>query len=409
MPSTAAAGTAVERSIDARLILTLGLLSALAPLATDLQLPGLPDLAASLHTSTSLSAATVSVFFGGFAVGQLVVGGLSDRYGRRRPILVCSALFAITGALCAMAPNIQSLLAVRLLQGLAGAGTVVSVRATVRDYVVGSAAARLYSQLSTVSMTAPIVAPLLGGAVLRFTSWRGLFWVFTALSVALFLLAVLAVEESLPPERRRAGGSHLRVLVQVARHPGFPQHLVLSVCQGVILLSYLSMGALFLRQDYGVGAQTYSYLFAINGAGMVAAQAVNARRAVRWGSLTMLTVSIGGYSLGCTLLLTAVLTHAPLALVAVSQFITLTTLTISVPNNMALAMVPFEGAAGSAVSMLGATQQLAGALVPSLAAAIGTSGQVMSVTMWLAAAVGFVQLFVVLRPRLRAAASCPAS
>lgn len=400
-PGTAAATGVPDRAIGVPLTVTLGLLGAMAPLATDLQLPGLPDLTASLHTSSSLAAATVSVFFGGFAVGQLVVGGLSDRYGRRRPILICSALFALTGALCAMAPTIWLLLAMRLLQGLSGAGTVVCVRASVRDYAHGSAAARLYSQLSTVSMTAPIIAPLLGGAVLRFTSWRGLFWVFTVLSLALFVLAVFMVEESLPPERRRTGGGHLRMLVQVVRHRGFPQHLVLSVCQGVILLSYLSMGALFLRHDYGVGAQTYSYLFAINGAGMVAGQALNARLAMRWGSLTMLTISIVGYSVGCTLLVTAVLVHAPLALVAASQFVTLSTLTISVPNNMALAMVPFGSAAGSAVALLGATQQLAGALVPSLAAAIGTSGRVMSTTMWLAAAVGFVQIFAVLRPRLR--------
>ncbi|MBO0842471.1 MAG: multidrug effflux MFS transporter [Nocardioides sp.] len=390
-----------ERSLDLRLTLSLGMLSALAPLATDMQIPGLPDLATSLHTSNSLAAATVSVFFVGFAVGQIVVGGLSDRYGRRRPILICSALFAVTGALCATAPNIQVLLAMRVLQGLAGAGTVVSVRAAVRDYAQGSAAARLYSQLSTVSMTAPIIAPLLGGAVLRFTSWRGLFWVFTVLSVALFVLALFMVEESLPKERRREGGGHLRLLVGVVRHPGFAHHLVLSTCQGVILLSYLSMGALFLRHDYGVGPQTYSYLFAINGAGMVAGQAINARLVTRLGSLTMLTLSIVGYSVGTSMLVCTVLLHAPLAVAAVSQFVILSTLTISVPNNMALAMVPLGAAAGSAVSLLGATQQLAGALVPSLAATMGTSGRVMATTMWLAAVVGFVQIFAVLRPRLR--------
>jgi len=397
----AEAGTVPTNALPLRLTLTLGLLSAMAPLATDFQLPALPELAASLHTSTALAAATVSVFFGAFAVGQLVVGGLSDRYGRRRPILICLTLFGITGVLCAIAPNIQTLLAMRVLEGLAGAGTVVCVRAAVRDYAAGSAAARLYSQLSTVSMTAPIIAPLLGGVLLRFMSWRGLFWVLSVFSIALVVLAFVMVEESLPKERRRQGGGHVAVLWRVSRHPGFAHHLVLSVCQGVILVSYLSMSALALHHEYGVGAQTYSYLFAINGAGLVAMQALNSRLAVRVGALTMLTLSIVGYTIGTTLLLTSFLVHAPLFLVASSLFVTLSTMTISVPNNMALATIPFAAEAGSAVALLGATQQLAGALIPSVAAAIGTSGRVMATTMWLAAVTGFVQIFAVLRPRLR--------
>lgn len=404
MPATNATDTptAAVRSIPLRLTLTLGLLSAMAPLATDLQLPAVPQLAASLHTSNASAAATVSVFFGAFAIGQLVVGGLSDRFGRRRPMLVSLVLFAFSGALCAVAPNIGVLLAMRVLQGLAGAGTVVCVRASVRDYAAGHAAARLYSQLATVSMTAPIVAPLLGGALLHFMSWRGLFWVLGGFSVVLVALAYAMVEESLPPERRRIGGGHVRVLARVLRHPGFGQHLVLSVCQGAILVSYLSMSAIALHDDYGVGAQTYSYLFAINGAGLVTAQALNSRLAVRVGPLTMLTISIVGYTIGTSLLVTAFLAHAPLVLVASSLFVTLSTMTISVPNNMALAMVPFAAEAGSAVALLGATQQLAGAVIPSVAAVIGTSGRVMATTMWLAAITGFVQIFVVLRPRLRA-------
>lgn len=395
------ARTGRENAIPLRLTLTLGLLSAMAPLATDLQLPALSQLASSLRTSNAPADATVTVFFASFALGQLIVGGLSDRYGRRRPMLISLTLFAISGAMCALAPTIQMLLAMRVIEGLAGAGTVVCVRAAVRDYAVGAAAARLYSQLATVSMTAPIVAPLLGGALLHLMSWRGLFWVLAGFSLVLIALAFVMVEESLPPERRRAGGGHVRMLGQVMRHPGFGHHLVLSVCQGGILVSYLSMSALALHDDYGVGGQTYSYLFAINGAGLVTAQVINSRLAVRWGSLTMLTISIVGYTIGTSLLLISFLAHAPLVLVASSLFVTLSTMTISVPNNMALAMIPFGGTAGSAVSLLGATQQLAGALIPSLAAAVGTSGQVMATTMWLAAITGFVQLFTVIRPRLR--------
>lgn len=393
-----------SRRVGPGLTWTLGLLGAMGPLSTDLHLPGLPDLAESLDTTDALAAATVPVCFAGFAIGQLVVGGLTDRFGRRRPVLICLLLFTLTGALCALAPTIEVLLVARFVQGLAGAGTLVAVRAAVRDYAQGSAASRLYSQMSMVSMTAPIIAPLLGGQVLRFTSWRGLFWMFTVISAALLVLAFAVFKESLPAERRRAAGGHLRMLVQVTRHPGFGQHLVLALCQGTILFSYLTMSALFLRDDYGVDAQTYSILLGINGVGMVLAHFANTRLAPRFGALHSLTGSIVGYGSGSLLLLVCVLAHAPLPLVAASLFVTLSALTVSMPNNMALAMLPFGAAAGTAAAVLGASQQIAGAVVPPLAVSIGTNGVVMATTMLLASLVGVVQVFAVVRPRLRGAA-----
>lgn len=397
----------VDRELGLGMTLSLGVLAAMGPLASDLQLPALPALARSLHTSDALAAATVSICFAGFALGQLVVGGLSDRYGRRRPVLICLALFAATGAACAMAPSIGWLLVARLLQGVSGAGVQVTVRAAIRDHARGSAAARLYSQISMVSMTAPILAPLLGGALLRFTSWRGLFWAFTAISTALLVLATVAIKESLPPEARRPPGGQVSTLLRVVRHRGFGQYLVLSMCQGIILFSYISLGSLFLQNDYHIDAQTYSYLFALNGFGMVLGHFINARVVRRWGSLATLTVAVLGYATGCTGLIFAVLAHAPLGFIAGSLFITMATLAISMPNNMALAMLPFGAAAGAAVSLLGATQQLAGAIIPSVAASIGTSGPVMSTTMLIAALIGVAQIFVVVRPRVRADAETP--
>lgn len=403
MPETATTTRPVESRIGLGLALSLGLLAAMGPLATDLQLPALPELASSLHTSSGLATGTVTICFAGFALGQLIVGGLSDLYGRRRPILICLALFALSGAGCALAPNIGWLLAARLIQGISGAGVQVTVRATIRDHARGSAAARLYSQISMVSMIAPIVAPLLGGALLQVTDWRGLFWAFTAISVALVVLAAVMVRESLPREARRAPGGQVKTLLRVLRHHGFGQYLVFSMCQGIILFTYISMGSLFLQHSYHISAQTYSYLFAVNGLGMVVGHFINTRVVSSWGSLNMLTAAIVGYTVGCTLLVLAVLGHAPLVFISASLFVTLATLAISMPNNMALAMLPFGAAAGAAVSLLGATQQLAGAVVPSVAAAIGTGGRAMSITMLIAAVVGVAQIFLVVRPRAHAA------
>lgn len=404
---TATTTRPVGSGLGLRLTISLGVLAAMGPLATDLQLPALPALARSLHTSDAMAAATVTVCFAGFALGQLIVGGLSDRYGRLRPIVICLAVFALSGAACAFAPSIGWLLAARLLQGLSGAGVQVTVRATIRDHAQGTAAARLYSQISMVTMTAPILAPLLGGAVLQFTSWRGLFWVFTVISVVLLVLAVTTVKESLPPERRLAPGGQLRTLGRVLRHHGFGQYLVFSMCQGIILFTYVSMGSLVLQGDYDISAQTYSYLFAINGLGMVLGHFVNARVVHRWGSLNTLTGAILGYTTGTVLLTVSVISHAPLFFVAASLFVILASAAISMPNNMALAMVPFGGAAGAAVSLLGATQQLAGAIIPSVAAAIGTSSRVMATTMLIAALIGVVQIFGVVRPRALTGSAAP--
>lgn len=386
----------------------LGILGAMGPLSTDMHLPGVPDLAASLDTTDALAAATVPVCFAGFALGQLVVGGLTDRWGRRRPILVCLALFTLTGALCALAPTIEMLLVVRFFQGVAGAGTLVAVRAAVRDHATGTAASKLYSQMSMVSMLAPIFAPLLGGQVLRFTSWRGLFWAFTLISALLFVLALVKFRESLPPERRRAGGGHARLLLRVLRHPGFGQHVALALCQGVILFSYITMSSLYLRDSHGLGPQQYSLVYALNGAGMVLSHFVNSRFVTRWGALNTLTGSVIGYSIGCTMLLASVVTHAPLPLVICSLFVVMTSLTASMPNNMALSLVPFGAAAGTASALLGASQQAAGAVVPPLALAIGTSGLVMALTMFVAAVLGLVQVLAVVRPALRSGQERPA-
>ncbi|WP_300681607.1 Bcr/CflA family efflux MFS transporter [Nocardioides sp.] len=390
-----------EPKVGLRTTLTLGLFSAMGPLASDMPLPALPEITDSLHASEMASAATVTVCFAGFAIGQLLVGGLSDRLGRRRPLLVCIGLFLIAGIVCALAPTIEVLLLGRFLQGVFGAGGVVVARASVRDIAQGSGAAGLYSRLGMVTILAPIIAPLLGGQVLRFTSWRGLFWAFTIVVALVFVLALLLFKESLPPDQRRPSGGQIALMRRVLVHPGFGQHLVMSLCQGAVLLSYLTLSSLFLQNEYGVSAQAYSLLFALAAACMFGAHIVNIRVGPRWGALNMLTGSVSGYFTGALLLTIAVLAHAPLPLVVIAIMITLALYTPSGPNNMALAMMPFGAAAGTAAALLGATQQIAGAVIPTLGSRFGSPGTVMATIMLAGAAIGLVQIFTFVRPSVR--------
>src|SRR3954452_15644812 len=201
---------AVSRSSSSRalgwLALLLGGLSAFGPLSLDMYLPGLAQLGRELDASASATQLTLTACLAGLALGQLVAGPLSDRLGRRRPLLAGVALYAGASLLCALSPSIAMLILLRFVQGAAGAAGIVIGRAVVRDLYEGDAAARLFSSLMLVGGVAPILAPVIGGQLLHVTDWRGIFVVLAALGTALFAAAFLALPESLPPERRSGDG-----------------------------------------------------------------------------------------------------------------------------------------------------------------------------------------------------------
>ena len=207
----------------ARLIVLLGALSTFGPLSMDMYLPGLPELTRDLDSPAWAAQLTITTCMAGLGVGQLVAGPLSDRLGRRRPLLAGLTAYAVTSALCALAPTIWALLAVRLIQGLAGAAGIVIARAIVRDRYEGSSAARIYSLLMLVAGLAPILAPLAGGQLLHVTDWRGVFLALAAVGAALLLATLVWLEESLEPEDRHGGGlAHtLRVFGTLLRDRGF--------------------------------------------------------------------------------------------------------------------------------------------------------------------------------------------
>lgn len=207
IPSTGAGRTA-PRSPAVSLTATLALLSFVVPLATDMYLPAFPRMADELGTDASGVQLTLTSFLFGMAAGQLVLGPLSDRYGRRMPILVGTLVCTLATALCAMAPGLAVLIALRFFTGFAGAAGVVVGRAVVSDVATGTVAARLFGVLMALGGIAPIIAPLAGGAVVNDAGgWRGVFWVLTGVSLLMFRTALAFVPESLPEDRRRPGGT----------------------------------------------------------------------------------------------------------------------------------------------------------------------------------------------------------
>jgi MFS transporter, DHA1 family, multidrug resistance protein len=204
--TTAAAPGAHARASRVRLVIVLGAVNAIGPLSIDMYLPAFPQIAKSLDASAAQVQLTLTACVAGLALGQLAVGPLSDRLGRRMPLVAAMVTYAVASVLCFIAPSAPVLMALRFLQGLAGAGGVVIARAVVRDLHSGAAAVRLFSSLMLVTGLAPILAPLAGGQVLAVTSWRGIFVVLACLSASLAVLVALGLQETLPPERRSTHG-----------------------------------------------------------------------------------------------------------------------------------------------------------------------------------------------------------
>ncbi|WP_040794894.1 Bcr/CflA family efflux MFS transporter, partial [Nocardia higoensis] len=221
MNTRLSASGAPTRDVKRSVILVLGALSAFGPLSLDLYLPALPDLSDDLGVSSVTGQLTMTACMIGLALGQLTVGPLSDRFGRRTPLLIGVAVYALASLLCALTPGAGTLIALRLVQGVAGGAGIVIARAIVRDLFETRAAARIFSLLAMVTGIAPVLAPVLGGQLMHVTSWRGLFVALSLIGCALLIAALLAIEESHP---NRSGGG-LRTVVAnfavVGRDPRF--------------------------------------------------------------------------------------------------------------------------------------------------------------------------------------------
>ena len=370
-PGTGAAPGPADRSIARhwRLVLVIGGLSLFGPLCVDAYLPALPQIGRDLGATPSAVQLSVTGCLIGIAVGQLVVGPVSDRAGRRRPLLVGVAAFVLSSLACAAAPNVLALDACRLVQGLSGAAGIVIARALVRDLFHGVQAAKFFSALMLVTGLGPILAPQLGAAVLQATSWRGIFVMLAAVGAVLLVVSAVKVPEGLPPERRRSGGARSAggSLATVCRDRTVVGYaLIGSLCFGAIF-AYVAGSPFVLQNVYGLSPQGFSLAFAANGAGLVLGAQVNGRLVHRLGSEHLLTLGTAVMAAGGVAFLVAAATGwggLPVALVTL--FTVLFGCGFINPNALALAMQHRPDAAGSASALFGCAQFLLGALAAPL-------------------------------------------
>src|SRR4051812_5437121 len=372
----AAAGARASR---VRLVVVLGAVNAIGPLSIDMYLPAFPEIAASLHASAAQVQLTLTACVAGLALGQLVVGPLSDRLGRRGPLVAAMATYAVASVLCSVAPSAPVLMALRFVQGLAGAGGIVIARAVVRDLHTGAAAVRLFSSLMLVTGLAPILAPLAGGQVLTVASWRGIFVVLAVLAALIAAAVLVGLRETLPPERRSGQGLRhtLSTMRGLLRDRWFVGHALAGGLAFGALFAYISGSSFVLQGIYGLSPQLYSVLFAVNGLGLIGGSQVNARLVGRFGPALLLRRGLATIAVSALALLAVVTTDAlGVGAVLVPMFVIVSSLSFVLPNATALALADHAAVAGTASALLGVVQFSVGALVAPVVGAGGTTSAV---------------------------------
>jgi DHA1 family bicyclomycin/chloramphenicol resistance-like MFS transporter len=387
------------------LALILGSLSALGALSIDMYLPAMPSMSRQLHASGPVIQLTLTVFVIGLAAGQVVAGPLSDMWGRRRPLLAGMALYVAGSAWCALAPSAGQLLGARAVQSLGAAAGAVLARAIVRDLFDGTAMTRFFSTLMLVNGVAPVAAPVIGGQLLTVAPWRAVFAVMAGAGAALLLAVLFALPESLPSaarqqtqrrqqtqwrqqtQRRQPArlGQTARSLARLAGDGRYLRYVLAAALMFAAVFAYISGSSFVLQDDYGLSAQQFSLVFAANGLGIVLLGQVNGFLIGRAATeRTLLRVSLAIASLAGLGVLLAAALGLPLPLLLGGLFIVTSMLGIVLPNATSLAMADYSSAAGSASSLQGLLQFLAGAVAAS---AMGLAGQGSAVPMGVTMAV----------------------
>jgi MFS transporter, DHA1 family, multidrug resistance protein len=355
------------------LLVTLGALSAFGPLSIDMYLPGLPALTHELHSSASAGQLTLTACLLGLAAGQLVVGPLSDSSGRRGPLLVALAGYVVASALCAAAPSAAALIMLRLVQGASGGAGIVIARAVVRDLYTGVAVARIFARLMLVVGVAPVIAPLIGGLMLRVSSWRGIYALLAVIGVAILVAAAMLVPETLERSRRSSRGVRqaLSAFAHLLRDRSFTAPAAAVALAFGAMFSYIAGSSFILENRFGVAPLTFGIVFAVNSAGLVAFSQLSARSvalvppsrllgrglvAMLAGGLATLLVTLAGGGLGALL---------------VCLFAIVSSNGVIGPNGTALALAAQQDRAGAAAALLGVAQFSLSALIAPL---IGVAG-----------------------------------
>ena len=352
-------------TFPAWLPILLGFLTAVGPATTDMYLPAFPAIERSFGAPPGSAQLTLAAWFAGLAVGQMTQGTLSDRFGRKRPLIVATIIYTIACLGCSIAPSIEWLAGFRALAAVGASAGMVIPRAMVRDLAEGHAAAVLLSRLSLVMGAAPILAPTLGSAVLAFADWRGIFWILTAYGATCLALVVLLLPDTLAPERRIRlhPGEQLSRYRSILAERGFITHAAMGGFATFAFFAYLGGSSPVFIQGFGLTPAQYATIFGVNSFGLICCAQLNPLLLRRFGHFRVLRW-VGRVHLAATAALTVIAfagLHV-LPLVIAPLVIAISCMGMVNPNTIVGALARHQHHAGSASSVMGTGQYLLGAI-----------------------------------------------
>lgn len=395
-------------TVPATLVATVIFLTAVAPLATDMYVPAFPRVAGEFGTTASAVQLTLTTFFAGMGLGQLVGGPFSDQRGRRLPLVAGTILMTVASIACALAPDVGILMAARFLQGFGGGWAMVIGRAVIVDLAHGPQLVRVLNVVMGIGGVAPIISPLLGAVILQLTGWRMTFWTLAALGILMALCALLIVPESMPPEKRHAGGlgEFGRAAKVVLSNRRFVGYVVVASSAFIALFAYVATSAFILQNMNGLSPVAYSVVFAANAGGMTIAALVSARLAGRVSTRkVILTGQVIALAAGLAMLAGALWWGTPLLVAMGSFFALMVAQGLINTNGGALASAEVPSHPGTSSAVLGLVQWTTAGVVAPIAGLGGTDTAVpMAALMIGGALLSLFGLLVLARPDARTGA-----
>lgn len=398
-------GDAISTGRRTLYIILLGALTALGPFTIDLYLPAFPLLEEDFQTTATAIQLTLTGTMIGFAIGQLVVGPLSDKVGRRLPLIAVTALHVIASIAAAFAPDLLLLGGARVLMGIGAAAGGVVAMAIVRDLFGGRRLVVMLSRLALVSGVAPVVAPLIGSALLEVMPWEGIFIVLACYGAVMLISAIAFIPETLPKARRQDRGATTawQRYKSVLSDRVFLGVLVIGGMTFSGLFSYLSASPFLFQETHGLNAQEYGWLFAANSVGVVVGVQTASRLAARFGPQWVLAFSTGTLFVAGSAIIVTDQLGLGLWGTVIPLFFFMTACGFTFPCTQVLALDRHGAAAGTAASILGATNFGVAAIVSPvvglISAGSGITATSMASVMSGCAVVGILALWLIIRPR----------
>jgi DHA1 family bicyclomycin/chloramphenicol resistance-like MFS transporter len=359
----------MEKPKRSLLIFILGLLSAIGPFSIDMYLPGFPTIAADLHTTVDRVAYSLSSFFIGICVGQVICGPLLDRFGRKRPLVTGLVLYILASIGCSLSTSVETLIIFRFIQALGGCVGMVAPNAIVRDVFPVEESAKVFSMLILILGVSPILAPTAGSYIVANFGWQVVFVVLAIVTAIILFAVIRLLPESKQPDPAFSlkPRSILLGFLNVLKEPQFATHAFAGAVASAGLFAYLAGSPFMFIEMYGVSAQQYGWIFAGIAAGLIGSSQLNNLVLRKYNSAQILRFVLFFQSVLGLVLITGVASGVfGLYSTIVTIFLFLSCQGFTFPNSAALAMAPFSEGAGSASALLGAFQMALGAMASAL-------------------------------------------